>query len=72
MDPEYYKGAHVVIYAYDLTSEDSLFDLDKWLSQSKPHLDINNKIVALVGLKSDEQELVEVDEAMALNYSITI
>ena len=56
----YYRGAHGVILAYDLTSRRSFEDLDNWLVEEAKYSRGRKTIKLVVGNKSDEEERREV------------
>ena len=64
MTKQFYSGTNAVIYVYDVTNEQSLFDADTWLKDMEIYLtqDLQNGIpILFVGNKSDE--ISEIQEA---------
>ena len=56
MTKQFYSGTNAIIYVYDVTSEQSLFDADTWLKDLEIYLtqDLQNGIpILFVGNKSD-------------------
>lgn len=56
MTKQFYSGTHAVIYVYDVTNDQSLFDADTWLKDLEIYLtqDLHNGIpILFVGNKSD-------------------
>lgn len=49
----YYRGAHTIVLVFDLTSQQSFENLDKWIAQIEYHTTNENYFLALVGTKSD-------------------
>lgn len=56
MTKQFYSGTNAVVYVYDVTNEQSLFDADTWLKDLEIYLtqDLQNGIpILFVGNKSD-------------------
>ena len=57
MTKQFYSGTNAVIYVYDVTNDQSLFDADTWLKDLEIYLtqDLHNGIpILFVGNKSDK------------------
>ena len=48
----FFKGSEIVIFVYDICSENSFRDLDKWIQMAEEIID-NKHICAIVGNKND-------------------
>jgi small GTP-binding protein len=60
-----YRGAHAVMFVYDMTSRDSFLALENWWRQYRSFGDINNSVAILVGNKADQIRQVSSEEARA-------
>ncbi|XP_064392895.1 ras-related protein Rab-34-like [Halichondria panicea] len=49
----YFRGAQVVVVAFDLTSIDSLYRTEEWLQEAQEHCNVNNFEVFLIATKRD-------------------
>ena len=57
MTKQFYSGTHAVIYVYDVTNDQSLYDADVWLKDLEIYLtqDLHNGIpILFVGNKADK------------------
>ncbi|KAI9850475.1 MAG: hypothetical protein M1838_005613 [Thelocarpon superellum] len=50
----YYRGAHGVILAYDVSSRESFFTMDRWFEEAEANA-VPGVITYLVGTKSDKE-----------------
>ncbi|OIR57958.1 MAG: GTPase Rab11/YPT3, small G protein superfamily [Amphiamblys sp. WSBS2006] len=64
----YYRGAVGALVVYDITSEESFKNVDLWLRELRDNAD-SEIAVMLVGNKSDQRHLREVDTDRALEYA---
>ena len=53
MTSMYYKGAHAILIAFDLSNAESFESLVKWLDDVEENSTIPNALKIIVGLKSD-------------------
>lgn len=61
-----YRGAHALMFVYDMTSRESFFALENWWRQYRSFGDLGNSVAILVGNKSDlRQTQVTSEEARA-------
>lgn len=70
----YYKNAACAIIVYDITNEDSLIQVDKWVEECTLYSNNDNLLIILVGNKTDKNEERKVKEKdgrnMAEKYGI--
>lgn len=69
----YYRGAHGIIIAYDITNRTSFINLEKWLQEIK-RFAVDDVTTILIGNKCDLKELREVthDEGQELADKLDI
>ena len=64
----YYRGAHGIIFAYDITNRDTYKNLEKWYEELYPHQS-KDTVCILVGNKSDLEHLRTVSMNEAKSYA---
>lgn len=64
----YYRGAVGALLVYDVTSQDSYDNIQKWLSELRDHADMNI-VIMLVGNKCDLDHLRAVHKSDALHFA---
>lgn len=60
-----YRGAHAIMFVYDMTCRDSFYALETWWRQYRSFGNLNKSVAILVGNKSDQQPQVSSEEAKA-------
>eukprot|EP01130_Rhizamoeba_saxonica_P001707 TRINITY_DN1156_c0_g1_i2.p1 TRINITY_DN1156_c0_g1~~TRINITY_DN1156_c0_g1_i2.p1 ORF type:complete len:199 (-),score=41.86 TRINITY_DN1156_c0_g1_i2:76-672(-) len=64
----YYRGAHGIVLAYDMTNIRSFENVRKWISDINTYGE-DNSVVIVVGNKCDaDTELIEVDREEAIRF----
>jgi len=61
----YYRGAHAIMFVYDVTDRNSFFNLEQWWREYLAYGDANNCAAMLVGNKTDLTRVVDKKEATA-------
>ena len=61
----FYRGAHAIMFVYDVGNVNSFRDLDRWQREYRSYGDTTKSIAILVGNKTDVKRIVSKDEAMA-------
>lgn len=61
----YYRGAHAIMFVYDVTNRESFLNLEKWWREHLAYGDPRNCAAMLVGNKTDLQRVVDKKEATA-------
>lgn len=67
-----YRGAHAIMFVYDMTSRESFLALESWWRQYRSFGHMGKSVAILVGNKSDQPRQVSSEEARAwaVNKSI--
>lgn len=60
-----YRGAHAIMFVYDISSRASFEGLDNWWREYRSYGDINKSVAMLVGNKADLERRVSLEEATA-------
>ncbi|XP_061185445.1 ras-related protein Rab-31-like [Saccostrea echinata] len=71
MAPMYYRKANAAMLIYDITSEDSFYDIKDWVSELKKNVD-TPIVMCLVGNKNDLEESRQVNTKEAQEYAESI
>lgn len=71
MAPMYYRKANAAMLVYDITSEDSFYDIKDWVSELKKNVD-TPIVMCLVGNKNDLEESRQVNVKEAQEYADSI
>ena len=64
---QYYKIADVICFCYDITNEDSITNMNTWLSKSKNNID-SKVIYYVIGNKLDCENYRKIDKNHISNY----
>jgi small GTP-binding protein len=60
-----YRGAHAVMFVYDVSSPDSFYNLEKWYREYRSFGNTRESVAMLVGNKADLERKVSLEEAKA-------
>ena len=64
----FYKGAEIVIFVFDITDKESLYDIDNWIKTIKEEIG-SNFVCGIVGNKKDLFLKEQVNEEEAAKYA---
>ena len=65
----YYKNTACAIFVYDITNQDSLVSVDKWIEECDLYNNNNNLIKILIGNKTDLNDQRQVTEEQGKNIA---
>lgn len=66
--PNYYRGAHIIMLVFDLTSNYSFIKLTDWIKEIIHHLSNNNYKIILIGNKCDNDKSRQVNMEEIENF----
>ena len=63
-----FKNAHGIILMYDVTNEQSFFEIKDWINSIKENVDIEKIGIVIVGNKIDLKENIKIKNEMKTNF----
>ena len=63
-----FKNAHGIILMYDVTNEQSFFEIKDWINSIKENVDIEKIGIVIVGNKIDLKENIKINNEMKTNF----